>query len=563
MKPLIYVGLAVLFWALVPPLFLILRDLLKKMGREWFFARGGWKIVLANVLVVSVLTIAIAALTRILSSKGDRLENHQSAAAMNVDKAEIPGTGEVDEIVFWTWEEYGTPQEAFLVEAVRLWNESHPTVQVRHENQPYSGYANKLRLALAAGNPPDIAVGGIGDLENLAREGEMPELSVPIPGEFFSAEEREKYGPMVMESITRQGKLWIFPLFRYLYGGFMSVNKKMLHEAGYDENKLLEQGWTIAEFREACRKMTKDLDGDGKVDVYGFGTPLKNLRELFENEFGASYWGVNKTERWQFTFITFNKSSQRWERDPELKVEDFLGPMQVIHDLIYVDQTFGRKYFGMVHHQITQELIDKQSLAMTWSGAPQVYVQNARLYNLELKEGTKQGNPVEIVVIQTPKFEKGGHAVFSTGVAGYVVFKQKPYKGEAHTRNALLFARYISSPIMVSYFQYRTRGAFPPPSKRTLEIFPGIVDFTQPEWRPYKLFFDSPFSWAPAKDLVYPRNRDRLNIMRNFLQWKEQRGYPLLEAIALKQISPREAATRWYEAVAQTVNSYYASKKLP
>ena len=107
--------------------------------------------------------------------------------------SEVDNT-EIDEIIFWTWEEFGTSSESFLVEAVRLWNENHPKIKVVHQNQSYAGYRDKLKLAIAAGTPPDVAVAGIGDLGTLERDKQMPELSVPIPEEMFSEDELKKYG---------------------------------------------------------------------------------------------------------------------------------------------------------------------------------------------------------------------------------------------------------------------------------------------------------------------------------------------------------------------------------
>ncbi len=548
MEPLLYIFLAVIIWALAPPIIIYLKNKIKSDGLSFIFKSK--KVIFTNLLVILVLFLIIRFFGNSLKTSPGQTDQTSST----------PNYTEVDEIIFWTWEEFGTSSEEFLVEAVRLWNENHPNIKVIHQNQSYAGYRDKLKLAIAAGTPPDVAVAGIGDLGTLERDKEMPELSIPIPDEMFTNEELEKYGPMVLGSITRKGRKWVFPLFKYMSGGFMSANKKLLNDAGYDEDILLREGWTIDEFRKVAKQLTIDADGDGDIDIYGFGTPLKNLREFFQNELGPSYWGVEKVKRWRTLFIVFNTETKTWERDPELKISDFSEPMRTIHQMIYEDKSFGKKYLGMVHNQITKELIHKQTLAMTWSGAPQVYVQYAKQFNLDINNGVVNGNPLNMVVMQTPRYTEEGHPVFQVGSTGFSVFKQNPYKGDQHTKNALLFAKYISSPIMVSYFQYRPRGAFPPPSSKTTEIFQNIVNYNDPEWKPYKLFFDSPYSWSPSEEMIYPNHDDRRGITLLWQDWKNQRGFPLLEAIALDQISPEEAGKEWYDNVKKVIDRYYSEK---
>tara|TARA_B100001750_G_scaffold168049_1_gene136501 strand:+ start:398 stop:2050 length:1653 start_codon:yes stop_codon:yes gene_type:complete len=550
MEPFLYIFFAVVLWAFVPPVFIYFFNKIKSDGLAVIY--NSRKIIIVNALAIIAIFIII---------KFVWIESEPDAAS-NYSKSLSPSsqTHEIDEIVFWTWEEFGTSSERFLVEAVRLWNESHPTIQVVHQNQSYAGYRDKLKLAIAAGTPPDVAVAGIGDLGSLERDKEMPELSIPIPEEMLTDLELEKYGPMVVNAMTRKGKKWVFPLFKYMSGGFMSANKKLLNEAGYDENVFLNNGWTIEQFRNVAKRLTIDSDGDGTIDIYGFGTPLKNLRELFQNELGPAYWGIEKVKRWRSLFVTYNKSKKQWERDAELTINDFSEPMRTIHQMIYEDKSFGKKYLGMVHNQITKELINKQTLAMTWSGAPQVYVQYAKLHSQDVRNGIIQGKPLQMVVMQSPRYSKVGHPVFMVGATGYSVFKQNPYKGDKHTQNALLFAKYMSSPIMVSYWQYRTRGAFPPPSKITTEIFHNIVDYEDPEWIAYKLFFDSPHAWAPTEEVIFPDNDDRRGISLLWQDWLNQRGFSLLEAIALDQITPENAGREWYENVQKVIDKYYADK---
>ena len=75
-----------------------------------------------------------------------------------------------------------------------------------------------------------------------------------------------------------------------------------------------------------------------------------------------------------------------------------------------------------------------------------------------------------------------------------------------------------------------------------------------------RLFFDSPHSWSPSEEIVYPNHDDRRGITLLWQDWKNQRGFPLLEAIALDQISPEEAGKEWFDNVKTVTDRYYSEK---
>ncbi len=53
----------------------------------------------------------------------------------------------------------------------------------------------------------------------------------------------------------------------------LSFNLQMIQDANLEDPRdLVERGeWTWDKFREYCKALTKDTDGDGTIDVYGFG----------------------------------------------------------------------------------------------------------------------------------------------------------------------------------------------------------------------------------------------------------------------------------------------------
>ena len=105
------------------------------------------------------------------------------------------------------------------------------------------------------GQPPDVAFGGMQTLETLQYSGKASDLSAPIPEQFFTKDRLDAMGDIVQKSVLRNGHPTIFPIWRYAYGGFILANNEMLKSAGFDDENIRKNGWTIDQFREA-RKIT-------------------------------------------------------------------------------------------------------------------------------------------------------------------------------------------------------------------------------------------------------------------------------------------------------------------
>jgi ABC-type glycerol-3-phosphate transport system substrate-binding protein len=77
----------------------------------------------------------------------------------------------------------------------------------------------------------------------------------------------------------------------------LAFNKKMLDDAGLENpNDLYARGeWTWDKWREYLMKLTKDSDGDGVTDVYGFGSRYDWLFEYLNMSNGTAV-ASNKTE---------------------------------------------------------------------------------------------------------------------------------------------------------------------------------------------------------------------------------------------------------------------------
>ena len=158
-----------------------------------------------------------------------------------------------DTVTVWASELLGSADESYYYQLADLWNSIEPNVHLKMSVLSYAGYDSKLRVAIASGQPPDVCFGGLATVESLQYTGKASDLAVPIPPKYFPADRLAEMGPIVQAAVMHDGKPTIFPIWRYVYGGFILANNQMLKgDAGYDDAEIRKNGWTIDQFRDAA-----------------------------------------------------------------------------------------------------------------------------------------------------------------------------------------------------------------------------------------------------------------------------------------------------------------------
>ena len=147
--------------------------------------------------------------------------------------------------------------------AIKEFNRLHPGIEVNVEYTP-GGTVEKFFIETTAGVAPDVVcvndtsypalVEGktIISLDSLIKEDKDFDISDFYPSAL-------RYGRVGKE----KGQLYVMPALTGTI--IMYYNKDM-----FDEAKLAypKDGWTWEEFRDDCKKLTKDKNRDGKIDQY-------------------------------------------------------------------------------------------------------------------------------------------------------------------------------------------------------------------------------------------------------------------------------------------------------
>ena len=158
------------------------------------------------------------------------------------------------------WPSSPVEQKA-LEDAVKIFNEKHAG-EIKIVYEPIPGdYKVKLTAMLSAGNAPDIFYVDVNWSEELFSKGVIEPLDFYVK---MYKLDLEDFFPNLVEAFRYKGKLYGIPKDFSTLALF--YNKEMFDEVGLEYPN---ENWTWFDLLYAAAKLTRDTDGDGKIDVWG------------------------------------------------------------------------------------------------------------------------------------------------------------------------------------------------------------------------------------------------------------------------------------------------------
>jgi len=169
------------------------------------------------------------------------------------------------------WHAMGGEVGSALEEMVADFNASHPGPPVMPVSMgSYESLSQKLMASVAAGEPPVLAqVYESWSAQFMASGAVMPMGPYVRGSEGLNPQELDDIFPVLIEGNTWQEELWTFPFNKSVPAFF--YNRDMFREIGLDPDRFPE---TWDEFVHTARRLTRDLDGDGRTDRWGFAMPV-------------------------------------------------------------------------------------------------------------------------------------------------------------------------------------------------------------------------------------------------------------------------------------------------
>ena len=159
-----------------------------------------------------------------------------------------------------SWDVPNSRENKALDTLIKKIEKTHPHVKIIYESGiPKKNYADWLAEQVLKGEQPDLFMVPENDFSMLASAGALKSLDT-----LLTDDERTAFYPVAYEAGQYQGVSYTLPVESNPI--MMCVNKDLLEKEGIS---IPESGWTLADFYEICKKVTKDTNGDGVVDQYG------------------------------------------------------------------------------------------------------------------------------------------------------------------------------------------------------------------------------------------------------------------------------------------------------
>ena len=159
-----------------------------------------------------------------------------------------------------SWDVPNSRENKALDTLIKKFEKTHPHVKVIYESGiPKKNYADWLAEQVLKGEQPDLFMVPENDFSMLASAGALKSLDT-----LLTDDERTAFYPVAYEAGQYQGVSYALPVESNPI--MMCVNTDLLEKEGIS---IPESGWTLADFYEICKKVTKDTKGDGVVDQYG------------------------------------------------------------------------------------------------------------------------------------------------------------------------------------------------------------------------------------------------------------------------------------------------------
>jgi multiple sugar transport system substrate-binding protein len=213
-----------------------------------------------------------------------------------------------------TYMMWGSPEELAVWQTiVDEFQTQHPDISVNVDVSDWESYWDKLRTLYAGGTPPDVFAMDAPLYPDWQSRDVLLNLQPYLDQDPTFL---EGFYPVTLEAYKRDDGYYGLP--RDFQTVTLFYNKDMFDAAGVDYPT---DEWTMDDLRSAAQSLTKDNDGDGVTDQWGFGTDLWDM-ELFWSEAIWSYGGEVINPDYTQTLLGEGKAVDAWNFIAEMVLTD-------------------------------------------------------------------------------------------------------------------------------------------------------------------------------------------------------------------------------------------------
>ncbi len=187
---------------------------------------------------------------------------------LSISQASGKGVVKKSPINITFWHSMSVYQENALESMIEEYNKSQNNIIVTGLFQGlYNDMRIKLMNASRSGNLPDIAQIAIEYLDPFIKEGLIEPLNDEI-----SDDDKNDILQQFWNCVSRDGKIYAYPFNQSVQ--VLYYNKDAFKKAGLDPDKPPKTWKDVIEYG---KKLTKDFDGDGKIDQWGILISLEGV----------------------------------------------------------------------------------------------------------------------------------------------------------------------------------------------------------------------------------------------------------------------------------------------
>ncbi|NSW89194.1 MAG: sugar ABC transporter substrate-binding protein [Firmicutes bacterium] len=180
-----------------------------------------------------------------------KVDTDDSAATGRTDNAAATTSQPAEKITVKVLSWWDATKSTALQNLKAKFEELNPNMKIEF-TQIGSGYADKvITLIAGGGDMPDVMMLAMDQVPRYANAGAIQDLTPYVSDEY-----KASLYPLVLNALTIEGKL--YAVARDVTTMVMFCNKKMFDDAGIP---LPQPGWTVNDFLDICKKMTKVENG--------------------------------------------------------------------------------------------------------------------------------------------------------------------------------------------------------------------------------------------------------------------------------------------------------------
>lgn len=187
-------------------------------------------------------------------------------------------------ISYYNWGLAENVWGGWIKEIMSKYEKNHPDVQIELQSAVFKDKEVAYTTRCEAGVCPDIGFFTFDSLPLFVSKGYLLDLSPLVKKE--GADFIKLYNEKAVENLTIDGKLYGMPSM--LMPWVLVYNAKLFEEAGLDPSRPPK---TMEEFLDYAKKLTRDTNGDGKIDQWGFGMTAKRTLGLY-SRFCGFLWSA-------------------------------------------------------------------------------------------------------------------------------------------------------------------------------------------------------------------------------------------------------------------------------